>query len=569
MKMFGMKNLKNLSVKQRLIKSFTFVVVLAGIAGLLGAGLLLGLDARYGKALELNGFIQGDLGEYSTNLSRGGAYVRDMILFNDAADIANAKAAMEETDKKVDFYLHEFETKLENADEQALLDDIQAEYPKYLEVRNKVVSLAEQNDVENALIMFEEEALPHLDKILEDTDALIQMNIAMGDKVSAQLSLFSIILVIVVVVYLAVAVFIAMRFALATAHDFVRPIEKVQEGTKKLAKGELDVHIQVNSRNEFGEMADDLNAAIAKIREYIEVLEYGLDEVGKGNFAVRPTVEFHGDFVKMKDAIEKITMELSHTMGQINEGADQVALGAEQLAESAQMLAEGATTQAASVQELTATIEDVAVAARDSAKVAGDSADNAEQLAIVAQDSSYEMKKLTEAMERITATSNEIESIISEIEDIASQTNLLSLNASIEAARAGEAGRGFAVVADQIGKLATDSAQSAVNTRTLIVKSLEEIAKGNDITIKTADALEEVVEGIKGLAQGAKANSVQSAEQAETMAQVQLGVEQIAEVVQNNSASAEETSATSEELNAQSQNLKALIEHFILREDCI
>ena len=144
----------------------------------------------------------------------------------------------------------------------------------------------------------------------------------------------------------------------------------------------------------------------------------------------------------------------------------------------------------------------------------------------------------------------------------------MSLNASIEAARAGEAGRGVAVVADQIGKLATDSAQSAVNTRTLIVKSLEEIANGNEITSKTAEALEEVVDGIKGLAKGARANSVQSAEQAETMAQVQLGVEQIAEVVQNNSASAQETSATSQELNAQSENLKALVDQFILREDC-
>lgn len=568
MKKLSMKNLKHMKVKQRLIKSFTFVVVIASIAGILGAGLMLGLDARYSQALHLNGFIQGDLGEYSTNISRSAAYVRDIILFSDADDIQEAKTSMAEADKKVDFYLTEFEVKLENEDERALLADIKAEYPKYIEVRNKVIALAEQNNKEEALIMFEDEALPHLDKVIEDTDELISMNIAMGDKVSAQMSIFSKLLALIIVAYLAVAIFIAMRFAVATARDFVRPLEKVQEGTKKLANGELDVHIQVNSRNEFGEMADDLNAAIAKLNEYVKVIEYGLDEVGRGNFAVRPTIEFQGDFIKLKDAIEKITIELSHTLGQINEGSDQVAIGAEQLAESAQMLAEGATTQAASVEELTATIEDVAVSAKDSAKTAGESAESAEKLAAIAQDSSHEMELLTQAMERITATSNEIESIISEIEDIASQTNLLSLNASIEAARAGEAGRGFAVVADQIGKLATDSAQSAVNTRTLIVKSLEEIAKGNEITSKTAEALEEVVDGIKGLAKGARANSVQSAEQAETMAQVQLGVEQIAEVVQNNSASAQETSATSQELNAQSENLKALVDQFILREDC-
>ena len=87
------------------------------------------------------------------------------------------------------------------------------------------------------------------------------------------------------------------------------------------------------------------------------------------------------------------------------------------------------------------------------------------------------------------STSQEIQNIIGSIEEIASQTNLLSLNASIEAARAGEAGKGFAVVADQIGKLAGDSAQAAVNTRDLIEKSLQEIENGNQITEKTVAAL--------------------------------------------------------------------------------
>ena len=87
-------------------------------------------------------------------------------------------------------------------------------------------------------------------------------------------------------------------------------------------------------------------------------------------------------------------------------------------------------------------------------------------------------------MERISDTSKEIQNIIGAIEDFASQTNLLSLNASIEAARAGEAGKGFAVVADQIGKLASDSAQSAIDTKKLIEKSLDEIENGNIITEK-------------------------------------------------------------------------------------
>ena len=94
------------------------------------------------------------------------------------------------------------------------------------------------------------------------------------------------------------------------------------------------------------------------------------------------------------------------------------------------------------------------------------------------------MNVLLTEMEHITEISKEIGNIITDIEDIASQTNLLALNASIEAARAGEAGKGFAVVADQIGKLAADSAKSAVNTRDLIDKTLVEIQRGNAVTLQ-------------------------------------------------------------------------------------
>ena len=160
-------------------------------------------------------------------------------------------------------------------------------------------------------------------------------------------------------------------------------------------------------------------------------------------------------------------------------------------------------------------------------------------------------------MERISSTSQEIQNIIGSIEEIASQTNLLSLNASIEAARAGEAGKGFAVVADQIGKLAGDSAQAAVNTRDLIEKSLQEIENGNQITEKTVAALNKILESMNDFANAAKGASESSTEQ---------GIEQISSVVQSNSAAAEETSATSQELSAQSEGLKNLVGRFKLAE---
>lgn len=561
-----MKKLKNMKVKKRLVVSFICAVATASLAGLLGIILLFVLDTRYSTAMVQNGFIQGDIGEFNSYLDKNGAFVRDIILLTDEQDIADAQASLAETDEKVTYYLKEFESKLENAEERALTKIIDEKYPEYLTLRDQAIELGNQNKNEEAMTIFYDEAVPLLEEITKAAEDLLALNREMGNEVSASLTLLSIIMMIIMVAVLVLAITVSMIFANHTAHDFAQSIEKVHQATYKLANGELDVEVKIDTVNEFGEMAQHFNDAVAKLRSYVDTLNYGLSEVADGNFTVRPNIEFHGDFISLKEDIEHIITSLSSTLGQINDGADQVALGAEQLAEGAQGLAEGATSQAAAIEELTATIENVANASEDSARKADEAHQSAESFANVAEESSREMQLLTEAMNRITETSKEIETIIAEIEDIASQTNLLSLNASIEAARAGEAGRGFAVVADQIGKLAADSAQSAVNTRTLIAKSLDEIVKGNEITIKTAAALEQVVAGINLLATASKESSELSSEQAETMQQVLQGIEQIAEVVQNNSAAAEETSATSEELAAQSQNLKALVEHFQLAE---
>ncbi len=561
-----MKKMKNMNVKERLTKSFIFAVAIASIAGVLAAILMLVIDARYGKALELNGFIQGDLGEYNSYLNKGGALARDVIMLTDEADIAQVQKELQEVDGKVDYYFAEFEHKLENDDERALTSLIQEKYPQYLAAREEAMAAGMKNHDEVALQQFRHEALPLLQEVMDAADKLIAMNIEMGDKVSKELSLFSIIMIVIVLVVIIIAVIISMRMAVATAKDIHDSAEKMEDAMEKLAEGDLSVHVQIESKDEFGEMADHFNSAVEKLHLYIDTIKFGLTEVGAGNFAVRPPIEFHGDFVALKDAIVHITEALSDTMREINDGSEQVALGAEQLAENAQTLAEGATTQAAAIQELTATIENVTNAAEFSARQADESYRNAESFAQLAEQSSQEMELLTQAMQRITDTSKEIENIIAEIEDIASQTNLLSLNASIEAARAGEAGRGFAVVADQIGKLATDSAKSAVNTNSLIAKSLQEIQAGNEITKKTVAALQEVILGIRALADSAQQSRELSAEQANTMEQVQQGIIQIADVVQSNSASAEETSATSEELSAQSQNLKAMVDQFVLLE---
>lgn len=327
----------------------------------------------------------------------------------------------------------------------------------------------------------------------------------------------------------------------------------------------MDVSITYESKDELGQLSDNMRIMTERIQYYMDEIAKATRQLADGDLNVKKLDPFLGDFAAVQLAIRQLVGSLNTTLTNINQSADQVATGAGQMAESAQSLAEGATEQAGAVEELTATVENVNSMAKDSAASAKKAADETYQAAQEAQMGQTSMQDLVNAMENITSVSKDIENIIGAIEDIASQTNLLSLNASIEAARAGEAGKGFAVVADQIGKLASESAESAVETRELIGKSLKEVENGNLITQKTVSILESIIKSMGLFAEMAKNSSESSDMQAEMLNQVQGGIEQIANVVQNNSAAAQETSATSEELSAQSENLKSLVEQFQLR----
>ena len=371
----------------------------------------------------------------------------------------------------------------------------------------------------------------------------------------------------VIIVVLAIAFNAAMSKMLTKM--LVEPIESLVMAAEKIVAGDFEIGVPYESGDELGRLSDSFETAAAILKKVVSDLQDIVEHFAEGNFDVHSNCHdaYVGQLRNVLDELDDMVNKVSETMHGIQGSSEQVSAGSNQLAVSAQDIAEGATSQAAAVEELVATVEEVTNQVLENTKSTDIVHDKAKQVGIEAANSQKKMDELVDAMKKINATTQNIEKIIADIENIVSQTNLLSLNASIEAARAGEAGRGFAVVADQIGKLAEQSAQSAVNTRELIGGTLEEIHAGNEAVDHASQTLSVIVEGVRKIAQDSEELNQIAAAQSDAMNQAESGVNQISEIVQSNSAAAEELSATSEELLAQSENMTNLVKQFKLIDE--
>ena len=357
-----------------------------------------------------------------------------------------------------------------------------------------------------------------------------------------------IIFIVIVAAGLAIAVVTTMIGRIIT-NSITEPVEQIDAAVASLRKGELSnvEMLTYESEDEFGDTIRNLKEAMGILADYVSEISVEVKAIAQGDLTRNgdDITDFLGDFSELKTSLLYILKRFNSTLTEISNLAEQVSSNSSEVENASKSLADGATEQAGVIEELNATIDTVVDMAEDTAKETQNASARVKASANKANEEKEKMNELLTEMEHITEISKEIGNIITDIEDIASQTNLLSLNASIEAARAGEAGKGFAVVADQIGKLAADSAKSAVNTRDLIDKTLVEIEKGNTITRTTADAFNQIIADMESFAELAENTMEKANSQAESLEQIGQGIEQLSGVVQGNAASSEENTAIS------------------------
>jgi methyl-accepting chemotaxis protein len=310
-------------------------------------------------------------------------------------------------------------------------------------------------------------------------------------------------------------------------------------------------------RNEAARMA-----AAAQVKQVVEALGEGLDQLAKGALGYRITSDFAEEYKKVQSDFNAAIGQLQETIGAMVSSVREVSNAAGEISSSTTDLSQRTEEQAASLEETSASMEQISATVKQNAE----NAQQANQFALstreVCDRGGEVVAEAVKAMSRIEESSHKISDIIGVIDEIARQTNLLALNAAVEAARAGEAGRGFAVVASEVRNLAQRSSQAAKDIKDLIINSSSQVQEGVELVSRAGTSLNEILSSIKKVADIVSDIAAASAEQATGLEQVNKALSQMDEVTQQNSALVEENAATAKTLEHQAGAMNERVAFF-------
>ena len=452
-------------------------------------------------------------------------------------------------------------------EERNFYDNANNLWTQYQAAEEEMMAFAKQGRSESARAILDGECEALFNSLNSAFGDIIAYNTKGSDDAAAEsASLYRTATLTMAAVVIAI-ILVGVFFSFVIIRLIKTPISEIQNAAIKMAEGDLDVKISYTSEDELGVLAVQVGRLIHKLQLIIEDENQFLAKMAEGDFTVDSTCEeaYTGGFYPLLVSFRGIAGKLNDTMLQISQSSAQVAGGADQVSNGAQALAQGATEQASSVQELAATIDEISNKVNQNADSARQASKAADRVSVKMNVSKEKMQQMTHAMGDISSCSSEISKIMKIIEDIAFQTNILALNAAVEAARAGAAGKGFAVVADEVRNLANKSTEASENIAALIENSLQAIENGTQIADDTAQSLMQAVNDVNEMAGIIEQISEASSDQADSIAQLTVGIDQISNVVQTNSATAEESAAASEELSSQSQLMKSLVGRFHLK----
>ena len=334
------------------------------------------------------------------------------------------------------------------------------------------------------------------------------------------------------------------------------PLGEITEAAGKFNSGDYGTKLNIKTGTDIDIIAEALSNAANDTRVSSEII----GDIAKGDFSRNIGSLPSGSNVI--DGLKALYDNMADAFRDISDGADMVNADGERVTAASQTLTQGVNAQIGTVEELSATVNEVRTAVVKNAENAKEAHKNAEEASEAVNYGTEKMNELLKAMDDISSSTDEIAKLNKVIEDIAFQTNILALNASVEAARAGEAGKGFAVVAQEVKNLAIKSQEASHQTSTVITSCVGSVKEGAQKTRETAKAFTLISEKAQEIGAGLNVISRECEQQSEAISQINIGVHQISDIIQNTSATADECAQSAAALSGRSGDLREIVGRF-------
>ena len=551
--------MKNKKVATKMLLTFGVTLILA--LAMIGVSVrtILSVRNNYNDILSNQVQVTQAVLESEMEVNSIARQLRDMALFGYDTSTINSIQESINTINTATSTIDKLYTEEDGLDQQ-YINDVDWE-----SVFTDIDEALQANDSARVAQLIQNECTPKLNQAVSTGQTLIaqlttQSNSAVDDVEHSSTRDMVILCILVAVIIIG-----GIALNLYMIRSIVSPLREAEEAVVAFSHGDLSHPLSYESKDEIGGICDAVRTSQHILHNTIEDIVSITKRLAGGDLSGAVTQEYPGELAPIKENIEFLLVHLNDTMGSILQAADQVAAGADQVSTGAQALAQGSTEQASAVEELSATINDLDNSAQANRQTAQTAKEKADQAADQVRISNERMQEMRQAMSEILDGQKDISKIIETIENIAFQTNILALNAAVEAARAGNAGKGFAVVADEVRNLASKSDHAAKQTKKLIESSMRAVERGGELAEDVDTNMQKTVECAGAAIEYMDKLAENTISEAEAIAQLTTGVDQISAVVQTNSATSEESAAASEELSSQAVMMKQMVQNFHLR----